>query len=326
MLIIRRNQTNPYFNIAAEEYVLKAFTDDVFMLWRNDPCIVVGKHQNTLAEINPGFVKENKIPVIRRISGGGTVFHDLGNINFTFVKNGEDEKLVNFRQFTQPILDVLRNSGVDAQFERRNDLTVGGKKFSGNAEHIYKKRVLHHGTILFESNLNHLSEALKTDALRFADKAVKSVRSSVTNIGSLLRVPMSAVEFMKNIEHYMINRFEDVAIYHFTPEDEQNIEQLVIDKYKTWKWNFGYSPDYVFKKQVRLKCGFFEVNLLVKNGIITEAGFSGDCFNKGEIDELNKIFTGTRHEVDAITSKLQLMGGNPSFRNTFPEDFVMNFF
>lgn len=326
MLVIRRNQTNPYFNIAAEEYVLKAFTGDIFMLWRNEPCIVVGKHQNTLAEINPGFVKEKNIPVIRRISGGGTVFHDLGNINFTFIKDGEDEKLVNFKQFTQPIIDVLQISGVEAHSERRNDLTIDGKKFSGNAEHIYKKRVLHHGTILFESNLNHLSEALKTDALSFADKAVKSVRSRVTNISSHLRKRMTVVEFMESIEQYMINRFGDASLYHFTSEDEQNIEQLVNDKYKTWKWNFGYSPHYVFKKQIRLNCGFIEANLQVKNGIIAEAIFSGDCFSKSEIDELEAVFIGTKHDIDDITGKIRQILTNQSFGDTIPTDFVLQFF
>ena len=136
MICIQDTQTDPYFNLAAEEYVLKNFSDDVFMLWRNDNAIIVGKHQNTLSEINLDYVKEKGIKVVRRISGGGAVFHDLGNLNFTFIRTGEEGNLVDFKRFTLPIIEVLQKMGVDAKFEGRNDLTIEGKKFSGNAEHV----------------------------------------------------------------------------------------------------------------------------------------------------------------------------------------------
>jgi len=176
MLIVNRPHTDPWFNIAAEEYFLKNFQEDIFMLWQNEASIIVGKHQNTLAEINYPYVKENGIPVIRRISGGGTVFHDLGNLNFTFIQNGEKGKLVDFRKFTDPILAVLNKMGVPAVFEGKNDLRVDGLKISGNAEHVFKNRVLHHGTLLFSSVLNDLGKALKVKTDRFTDKAVKSIR------------------------------------------------------------------------------------------------------------------------------------------------------
>ncbi len=152
------------------------------MLWQNLPSIILGKHQNTLAEINYSFVKENNIPVVRRISGGGTVFHDLGNLNFTFISSGEKEKLVNFRKFTQPIIEVLNHMGIPACFEGKNDLRVNGLKISGNAEHVYRNKVLHHGTLLFSADLNYLNQAIKSVPERFKDKAVQSVRSKVANI------------------------------------------------------------------------------------------------------------------------------------------------
>jgi len=183
MLIINDLRTDPYFNLAAEEYALKNFKADCFMLWRNEPSIIVGKHQNTLAEINLDYVKKRNIKVGRRLSGGGAVFHDLGNLNFTFISTGAQEnRLVDFRRFTMPILEVLQNLGIEAVFEGRNDLTIHGRKFSGNAEHVWKNRILHHGTLLFSSVLTDLSEALKVDPLKFRDKAVKSIRSRVTNI------------------------------------------------------------------------------------------------------------------------------------------------
>ncbi len=175
MRCIKNPETNPYFNLAAEEYVLKNFNDDCFMLWRNRPSIIVGKHQNTLSEININHVKENNIDVVRRLSGGGAVFHDLGNLNFTFIKNVNNESnLVDFKKYTQPIIDVLKHLGVDAKFEGRNDIMINGRKVSGNAEHVFKRRVLHHGTLLFSSVMADLSKVLKVNPLKYQDKGVKS--------------------------------------------------------------------------------------------------------------------------------------------------------
>jgi len=326
MLCIDRTQTNPYFNIAAEEYVLKTFTEDVFMLWRNEPCIVVGKHQNTLAEINLDFVKVKNIPVVRRITGGGTVFHDLGNINFTFIKNGVEEKLVDFRKFTLPIIEVLQHLGIEARFEGRNDLTIDGKKFSGNAEHVHKNRVLHHGTMLFASDLSQLSDALKVDPLKFSDKAVKSVRSRVTNISSHLEKPMSVTEFMLAVQEYLLHRFKDVIFSHFTPEDEQNITRLVDNKYKTWDWNFGYSPDYNFEKKIKVNGGNIQVHLEVQNGIIEKARFFGDYFSRLDTSEIEMMITGLPHDPEAITHKLAGVEIDHYFKNTTLEEFLTGLF
>ncbi|PKP15313.1 MAG: lipoate--protein ligase, partial [Bacteroidetes bacterium HGW-Bacteroidetes-22] len=199
MLCIKDSNTDPYFNLAADEYVMKNFKEDCFMLWRNEPSIIVGKHQNTLAEINVDYVKENSIKVVRRITGGGAVFHDLGNLNFTFIRNSEEGAQVDFRKFTQPIIDVLQKIGINAVFEGRNDLTIDGKKFSGNAEHVWKKRTLHHGTLLFSAVITDLSAALKVNPLKFNDKAVKSVRSRVTNISEHLKEKMDVLEFRDRI-------------------------------------------------------------------------------------------------------------------------------
>ncbi|MCK5693684.1 MAG: lipoate--protein ligase family protein, partial [Bacteroidales bacterium] len=182
MLCIISPYTNPYFNLAAEEYLLKSFQEDMFLLYRNRPSIVVGKHQNTLAEINLPFVQENEILVARRITGGGTVFHDLGNLNFAFFTSGKEGELVDYKRATTPIVEALKKMGLEVRLGKRNELLLKGLKISGTASHVFKQRVLHHGTLLFSSEMGKLSAALKSDKERFTDRAVKSVRSRVTNI------------------------------------------------------------------------------------------------------------------------------------------------
>ena len=215
MLIIQNSTTDPYFNIAVEEYLLKNFTDDCFILYQNKPSIIIGKHQNTLAEINYQYVKENNIAVVRRLSGGGTVYHDLGNLNFSFIKNsGNDKNLVDFKMYTTPIIEVLKQLGVNAEFGGHNDIQVNGFKISGNAEHIFKKRVLHHGTLLFSSDLSILNNAIKAPENRYSDKAVKSVRAVVANIK----------DFIIHIGYFQKNRYSneircDVDGERVVPED-----------------------------------------------------------------------------------------------------------
>lgn len=302
MLCIQTPVTDPYFNIASEEYLLKNFTDDVFMLYRNSPSIIVGKHQNTLAEINPDFVRKNNIPVVRRLSGGGTVFHDLGNINFCFILNGEAGKLVDFRKYTQPIIDFLKTLGVEAKFEGKNDLRIHGKKFSGNAEHVYKKRVLHHGTILFSANINDLSDALKVDESKFTDKSVKSIRSEVTNISRHLANEISIDHFIDKLMQYVRSIYPEANLFAFSREDLNEITKLTNEKYRTWAWNFGHSPDYQFKRKTSTNLGDIEINLEVKKSVITKAVFRADFSDHVETGILEKLLTGTKHDPDEISN------------------------
>jgi lipoate---protein ligase len=306
MVIIHRHNTDPYFNIATEEYVLKHIEEDSFMLWRNSPCIIVGKHQNTLAEINVEYVKRNNLPVVRRLSGGGAVFHDLGNLNFTFVKSGDPDKLIDFRKFTEPILDVLRSLDIQAKFEGRNDLTIGGKKFSGNAEHVWKNRVLHHGTLLFSSHMSDLSAALNADPMKFSDKAVKSVRSRVTNISEHLKSPVDVQQFAGLILDHIISKYPDARMTEFSKEDHAAIDELVRVKYGTWDWNFGYSPGYNFRKLIRTeRSGTIEIDLDVHNGTIMLAKFFGDYFGKFDSEEIESALTGTPHKEQDILLVLE---------------------
>ncbi len=271
MLYISNYNTDPYFNIASEEHLLKNFTDDIFMLYRNRPSIIVGKHQNTFAEVNYWFAKENNIHVVRRLSGGGTVFHDLGNLNFTFIQNGREGSLVDFKRFTEPILQVLRNLGVPADRSGRNDLIIHGLKFSGNAEHIYKNRTLHHGTLLFSSKLNSLGEALRVKPDHYQDKAVKSVRSPVTNIIDHLPSPISLETFRETIVNHMFFKLPNVTSYQFSATDVENIEKLVNEKYSTWDWNYGYSPHFTLSKSGFVNEKPVRIFLEIEKGMIRKA-------------------------------------------------------
>ncbi|MEG1762714.1 MAG: lipoate--protein ligase [Bacteroidales bacterium] len=301
MRIIHRPQTNPYFNIAAEEYVLKNMDEDCFMLWRNQASVIVGKHQNTLAEINLDYVQQHQIPVIRRLSGGGAVFHDLGNICFTFVQNIESEKIPDFKKFTQPILSLLQSMGVNAVFEGRNDLTIEGKKFSGNADCLYKNRVLHHGTLLFSSEIEDMSQCLQNNAIKFDDKAVKSVRSRITNISEHLKSKMSVEEFIFTLEKYMVNLYPQAQLAELTSTQIETIHQLVTQKYSTWEWNFGKSPKYNFSKNMRTqKGGTLEVCLEVHNGRMEEVHIFGDYFFKADTADIENALRGQLHKEENV--------------------------
>lgn len=326
MLCITRQETDPYFNLAAEEYVLKNFVRDCFMLWRNEPSIIVGKHQNTLAEINTDYVKENEIKVVRRLSGGGAVFHDLGNLNFTFIASGEHHQLVDFRKFTRPILDVLQKLDIEAKFEGRNDLTIDGRKFSGNAEHVYKSRVLHHGTLLFSSQITDLSNALKVDPSKFQDKAVKSVRSRVTNISEHLKAPLTVLEFRDLIMQHILDSTPDAEIYTFTDQDIEAIAKLRDEKYISWEWNFGYSPKYNFQKVVKTNGGKLDISLEVVNGIIEKAKFYGDYFNKLDPEDIENALSGAEHNERSIKNRLNGLEIPDYFLNVTKDELIKALF
>ena len=327
MLCIKNPETNPYFNLAAEEYVLKNFNENCFMLWRNRPSIIVGKHQNTLAEINIDYVKENNIDVVRRLSGGGAVFHDLGNLNFTFIKNVNKEgTLVDFKKYTQPVIAVLNHLGVDAKFEGRNDIMINGRKVSGNAEHVFKRRVLHHGTLLFSSVMADLSQALKVNPLKYQDKGVKSVRSRVTNISEHLPHKMSVIEFHDKIFNFMVDSEEDAVLYEYTPEDIKNINQLVEKKYKTWEWNFGYSPKYNFEKLIRTNGGNLEIHLNVEKGIIVDLKIFGDFFGEKDIVEIEKLLINKKHHEKEIRQILEKIDFKKYFHNISITEFISSIF
>ena len=291
----------PSFNLAMEEYFLKEKDENFFMLWQNDKSIIVGRNQNTLAEINYEYIKENEIAVIRRMTGGGAVFHDLGNINYTFISRNSLNAFNDYAFFSEPIIECLKSLGVEAELSGRNDMLIDGKKFSGNAQCAYKNSVMHHGTLMFSSELSDLSQALHVNPLKIQSKGISSVRSRVTNISEHLDRNFTAKYFMRYLLDNVRSHIDGAQMYDWTEYDKKRIAELEKEKYATWEWNYGYKKEYSFKKEKLFSFGIVEVNLTVENNIIEEAGIFGDFFGIRDISELEKSLIGIRHKESDIS-------------------------
>lgn len=304
MRCIISDHTDPFFNLASEEVLLKQREEDYFLLYRNLPSIVVGKHQNAMAEINLGYVNENDIIVARRISGGGTVFHDLGNVNFAFITSGKEGELVDYRKFTRPIIEALGKLGLKVTLGERNELLLGRQKISGTASHVYKNRVLHHGTLLFSSHMEDLIMALKVRQGRFADRAVKSVRSEVTNIVEHLVEKMDVIDFQMLIHDHILDTMDGTLKYNYSDGDLNEIGDLRTSKFSSWQWNFGYSPKYQFSKALRFGSGEIALHMNVNKGIIQEVRIEGDFLGTKDINGLEEVLVGTIHDPETIRNRL----------------------
>ncbi len=303
MLFVFNENTDPYFNLAAEEYLVQNLSEEVFMIWRNHNTIVVGRNQNTLSEIHYEYVKENDIRVVRRMSGGGAVFHDMGNVNFTFVVNSGDD-FNNYRRFCEPVIGFLKTLGVEATLSGRNDILVDEKKISGNAQYMYKDRVMHHGTLLFAASKDNISEALKVSEDKIKSKGIKSVRSRVTNISSHMETPISVEEFVEKFADYMVKNIPDCRYYDLA-QHEAEIRKLRDEKYATWEWNYGYSPKYEFVRKKRFDIGSVEVHMnIAGTSEIKDIKLYGDFFSKLPVAALEQKLVGVRHEAEAISEAL----------------------
>lgn len=306
MQYIESPSTDPRWNLALEEYVFSCLDpkEDYFMLWQNHNTIVIGKNQNTIAEINSEFVHQKDITVVRRLSGGGAVYHDLGNLNFSFIADAESMNEINFKRFCQPVVRTLQNLGVPAQINGRNDMVIQDRKFSGNAQYTKNGRVLHHGTLLFSSDLSVVSQALKPNKEKLQSKGIASVSSRVCNLTEYLPSDVTLEQFKKALIRNIMDT-ADATPYSFTEADLAKIQELKEARYDLWDWNYGYSPRYQIVKERRIEgCGTLQLSLDVEKGVIKDIQFLGDFFDYGNLEELSSFLRGCSIRRDTIDTRL----------------------
>ncbi len=300
---ITHQNVNPYFNLASEEYLLKQTNGYYIYLWVNAPAVIVGVNQNAIEEVNLNFTMQNNIKVVRRLTGGGAVYHDLGNLCYTVIApfiDGENA----YKKFTAPVIEYLNELGLNAEFSGRNDILVEGKKISGNAQTVYKDRVLVHGTLLFDSDISVLERALNPNKLKMQSKGIKSVRSRVATLKEQLN-GMSLLEFKKGLE----NKFLSLATpYEFTERDIEQIEKLVKNKYSTKEWNIGYSPKGSVNFENKFDFGVFNINFDIINGKIQNPSIFGDFFCKRDIKEFAKTLNGLEFSYEKLSNAFNVIG------------------
>jgi lipoate-protein ligase A len=256
---------DPALNLAAEEFLLRQRQEDFVMFYINAPSVIVGKHQNVFREVNLAYTAKKGIPVVRRLTGGGTVYHDRGNLNFSFILSGEKGKLVDFAKYIRPVTEFLRSLGVPAETDRRNNILIGGKKISGNAEHIFKTRVLHHGTLLFDTVLEELEKALQPPA-GVSDRAIPSQRSAVTNIRDHLKKDMKPETFREQLTAFCRDYFSPCGDLQLTAAERAAIEKLAQEKYASWEWNVAYSPASLLRRPVVISGGRVTLEITLEKG------------------------------------------------------------
>jgi lipoate-protein ligase A len=303
--LVINSDLRPAFNLALEEYALLEMGMDVIILWRNSAAVIIGSNQNAMEEIDLDYVKENGISVVRRQSGGGAVFHDLGNVNFTVIDKLGDDDFNNYRKFTEPIIGYLAELGVKAELEGRNDLVISGRKFCGNAQAVKNGRIMHHGCILYSADFGRLAGALRPRAAKIESKGVKSVRKRVTNIADHMPSPMPVEDFLRGLADYFTRRVPGVRPYELTRRDIAAAERLALDKYSTWEWNFGKSPSYNMERERRYDFGTVNVRLFVEHGMIGDVQICGDFFGVLDKSELESIIRGLKHDKDAVRKELK---------------------
>ena len=325
MITIINKSNDPRYNLALEEFALKQLNteEDIILLWQNEPSIIIGRNQNTIEEINEKYVKEHNINVVRRISGGGAVYHDFGNINFTFITNSLKDNLNNYKKFSTPVVEALQSLGVPAEFSGRNDIIVDGKKFSGNAQSFHKNRMFQHGTILYDTDLDMVSKVLQTHLDKIESKGIKSNRSRVTNILPYMNKKMNVTEFIDYLLRFFL-KTDDIASKTLTLNEEQlqAIQRLRDEKYATWEWNYGQSPEYDVVRGKRYLGGKIQFNLNVLDGVIQACKITGDFFGKGDIKVLEDALIGAQYEENKIKERLSSLNLEDILFNITKEDII----
>lgn len=324
MKYIVNNSHNPAYNVALEAYAFRELLaeDELFILWINEPTIVIGKHQNAIEEINKTYTDEHGIYVVRRLSGGGAVYHDLNNLNYTIISNKSQEGAFDFKTFSQPVIETLADLGVTATFTGRNDLEIDGKKFCGNAQAYYKGRMMHHGCLLFDVDMTVLGNALQVSKDKIESKGVKSVRARVTNILDELPKKMTVEAFSNQLLNKMKESYPDMTEYVFSDDELKNIQALADQQFGTWDWTYGEAPEYTIKRSVRYPAGKITTYANVEKSVIKGMKLYGDFFGIKDVADIEQALIGLRYEYPDVLAKLQTIDTTQYFTNITPQEIA----
>ncbi|WP_203351081.1 lipoate--protein ligase [Streptococcus uberis] len=315
MKYIVNKSNNPAYNIALEAYAFRELLseDEIFILWINEPAIIIGKHQNTIQEINKEYIDANGIHVARRLSGGGAVYHDLNNLNYTIISNKSEEGAFDFKTFSQPVIETLADLGVKAEFTGRNDLEINGKKFCGNAQAYYKGRMMHHGCLLFDVDMTVLGDALKVSKDKIESKGIKSVRARVTNILDELPEKITVNEFSDKILAKMKETYPDMTEYVLSEDELAKIQKSADEQFGNWDWVYGKAPEYTIERNVRYPAGKINTFANVEKSIIKNIKIYGDFFGIKDVQDIEELLIGTRYENKDVLEKLKTIDTSQYF-------------
>lgn len=313
MIFVPNEKHDPRVNLAIETFLLQEMPleEPILLFYINEPSIIIGRNQNTIEEINREYVEEHGIHVVRRLSGGGAVYHDFGNLNFSFIMPDDGDSFRDFAKVTKPIIQALHELGISgAELKGRNDLVIDGLKFSGNAMYATNGRMFAHGTIMFDSDIDEVVNALKVKKEKIESKGIKSIRSRVTNIKPFLpeeKQGMTTEEFREAIllKIFGVSSVEDVKTYELTEKDWEKINQISEQYYRNWDWNYGKSPDFNFSRQKRFSIGSIEVHLNVSEGIIEDVKIFGDFFGLGDIKDVEQVLTGIKYDKATLQEAVE---------------------
>lgn len=322
MKYIVNKSNNPAYNIALEAYAFKELRDEdeIFILWINEPAIIIGKHQNTIEEINKEYIDEHGIHVVRRLSGGGAVYHDLNNLNYTIISNKADEGAFDFKTFSQPVIETLADLGVTAEFTGRNDLEIDGKKFCGNAQAYSNGRMMHHGCLLFDVDMTVLGNALKVSKDKIESKGVKSVRARVTNILSELPEKITVHEFSDKILEKMKEHYPDMTEYVLSEDELAKIQKSADEQFGTWEWTYGAAPEYTISRSVRYPAGKVTTYANVDKSVIKSIKIYGDFFGIKDVKDIEDLLVGVRYEYQDILETLKTIDTTEYFSRMSVEE------
>ena len=324
MKIIKSNYKSPFLNFALEELLLKEEklnNENILLIYQNDNAIIVGKNQNTHEEINKDFVDKNKIIVARRISGGGAVYHDLGNVNFCFITNkGKDNS---YAKFLEPIIGFLNTLGINAKFSGKNDVVANGYKISGNAQYKYKNRVFHHGTLLFDSKMQTLSKALNPSPLKFESKSIKSVRKRVSNIKKLMSKDISTNDFIDLLIKYFQQKGAILSQKSLINKSEINELAKIKSEYE---WNFGKNPHFDFEVHKRFDAGTIKIKITAEKNIIKSIKFEGDFMSINDFEDIYHFFIDKPFNIKSIQKTIMNINDFSEYFGKITQQEILSLF